>query len=204
MHRIQSKSEQQYFRIHYEEKQAVWQLSEQFLQSIPFHQQQLAFIFIGTDRSTGDSLGPLTGSILQERTLFPYPVFGTLKSPVHALNLENTVQDIHHQYPSAFIIAIDACLGKPSSVGQILVQEGPLMPGQAVGKKLPPVGDLAVKGVVNVGGFMDHAVLQSTRLHLPFEMSKIITKALQFAHLRAQSEKVQNRYNHAYNENTGY
>ena len=62
---------------------------------------------------------------------------------------------------------------KGSSIGQLLFQDGPIQPGKAVGKDLPPVGDVSIKGIVNIAGFMEHAVLQSTRLHLPFEMSRI-------------------------------
>ena len=39
-------------------------------------------------------------------------------------------------------------------------------PGAGVNKDLPPVGDLYITGVVNVGGFMDYLVLQNTRLYL--------------------------------------
>ena len=45
---------------------------------------------IGSDRVTGDSLGPMVGSALEERYKKSIPVFGTLKMPVHALNLEET------------------------------------------------------------------------------------------------------------------
>ena len=44
---------------------------------------------IGSDRVTGDSLGPMVGSPLEERYKKSIPVFGTLKMPVHALNLES-------------------------------------------------------------------------------------------------------------------
>ncbi|KUK35974.1 MAG: Putative sporulation protein, partial [Thermacetogenium phaeum] len=42
---------------------------------------------IGTDRSTGDSLGPLVGSRVNELAPGLLPVFGTLDDPVHAVNL---------------------------------------------------------------------------------------------------------------------
>ena len=76
-------------------------------------------------------------------------------------------------------------LRKGSSIGQLIFNGGPIHPGKAVGKDLPPVGDLSIKGIVNIAGFMEHAVLQSTRLHLPFEMSRIIARALQLAYKRS-------------------
>lgn len=192
------------FRIHVEETGVVWKLSNLFLAQIPFHSEDIIFLCIGTDRSTGDALGPLTGSHLSELTTFPFPVIGTLEKPLHALNLEETVKTIHTQNPNAFVVAIDACLGKGTSVGQLLFQREPLYPGQAVGKKLPPVGDVAIKGIVNVSGFMEHAVLQSTRLHLPFKMSQIIARALQLAYSRYHSNKVDNGHNNSYYKNAGY
>lgn len=188
------------FRIHYEETGAIWRLSNLFLQQIPFHEENIIFLCIGTDRSTGDSLGPLTGSHLTELKTFPFSVIGTLDNPLHALNLEETLAKIHSQTPEAFVVAIDACLGKGTSVGQLLFQDEPLYPGQAVGKKLPPVGNVSIKGIVNVAGYMEHAVLQSTRLHLPFTMSKTLTRALHLAYSRYRSKQIiNNRHNNAYN-----
>lgn len=184
------------FRIHYKETGAVWKLSSKFLEEIPFELENLLFLCIGTDRSTGDALGPLTGSHLSERKTFPFPVVGTLAEPAHALNLEERVNEIQTQNPDSFIIAIDACLGKGSSVGQFLFENAPLFPGQGVGKKLPAVGNMSIKGVVNIAGFMEHAVLQNTRLHLSFEMSRILARALQLAYSRYYSQKMNNRNNY--------
>ena len=42
-----------HYVIHYEKTSAVWQLSELFVQHIPFDHEQLIFCCIGTDRSPG-------------------------------------------------------------------------------------------------------------------------------------------------------
>ena len=178
------------YRIHHKETGAVWKLSSLFIQHIPFETQDLIFFCIGTDRSTGDSLGPLTGSFLSESPLFPFTVIGTLESPLHALNLQQHIDETRLTNPFAFIVAIDACLGQVSSIGQLLFNSGPIHPGKAVGKDLPPVGDVSIKGIVNIAGFMEHAVLQSTRLYLPYEMSRTIARALQLAHGRRKSKEV--------------
>lgn len=173
------------YRIHYKETAAIWKLSTLFLQHIPFDYPHLFFFCIGTDRSTGDSLGPLTGSRLTESFTFPHSVIGTLENPLHALNLVQHLEDVKSSHPESYIVAIDACLGKGHSIGQVLFQDGPMEPGSAVGKNLPPVGDVSIKGIVNIAGFMEHAVLQSTRLHLPFEMSKVLAQSIQLAHRRS-------------------
>ena len=139
----------------------------------------IIILCIGTDRSTGDALGPLTGSKL--RTLHAHPsVYGTLEQPVHATNLAETLNYIKQNYPKPFIIAVDACLGKMDSIGCVSCGRGSLKPGAAVSKDLPSVGDAYVTGIVNVGGFMEHLVLQSTRLSLVVKMADVIAYSLAY------------------------
>ncbi|MDU2065292.1 MAG: spore protease YyaC [Sporomusaceae bacterium] len=136
--------------------------------------QPLVLVCIGSDRSTGDCLGPLTGTKLT--TLLPQiPVFGTLDEPVHATNLVEKLDYIHQSFPNPFLIAIDACLGKLDHVGSISLGRGSLKPGTALRKDLPAVGDAYITGIVNVGGFMEQLVLQSTRLNLVVKMAETIS-----------------------------
>ena len=72
---------------------------------------QLVILCIGSDRSTGDALGPLVGSMLKELRPGKAIIQGTLTHPVHALNLEETRSAIKNKYNSAAILAIDAGLG---------------------------------------------------------------------------------------------
>lgn len=138
----------------------------------------IVLVCIGTDRSTGDSLGPLTGTKLQEADIKNIHVYGTLESPVHATNLQERLAEIQRRHARPLIIAIDACLGKVDSIGNILIGMGPLKPGAGVNKDLPPVGDLHVTGIVNVGGFMDYFVLQNTRLYLIMRLASAIADGL--------------------------
>ena len=170
-----------HYVIHYEKTSAVWQLSELFIQHIPFDHEQLVFCCIGTDRSTGDALGPLVGNHLTQDYAFPFTVLGTLEKPVHALNLLETQAELETRTPYPFIIAVDACLGEEDAIGSIIVRDGSLYPGKAVRKELPPIGNLSIKGVVNVGGFMEAMVLQNTRLHITHSMSTTIARALTLA-----------------------
>ena len=88
-------------------------------------------VCIGTDRSTGDSLGPLVGMLLERRKPPGAPVYGTLDQPVHAVNLRDTLDDIERTFRDPFIIAVDACLGQLASVGSVQLCEGPVKPGRA-------------------------------------------------------------------------
>ena len=138
----------------------------------------IILICIGTDRSTGDALGPLVGTKLEQVGIKTFQVFGTLDDPVHALNLEEKFQNIQKNNPTSFIIAVDACLGKSQSIGSITTGMGPSKPGAAMNKKLPAVGDLHIHGIVNLNGFMEFFVLQNTRLSLVMKMADVIAQSI--------------------------
>ncbi|MEA1009958.1 spore protease YyaC [Bacillus cereus] len=138
----------------------------------------LILVCIGTDRSTGDALGPLVGTKLEQVEVKNFQVFGTLDEPIHALNLEEKIQNIQKENPTAFIIAVDACLGKSQSIGSITTGKGPSKPGAAMNKKLPAVGDLHIHGIVNLNGFMEFFVLQNTRLSLVMKMADVIAQSI--------------------------
>jgi len=145
----------------------------------PAGRRQGVLLSIGTDRSTGDSLGPLVGSRVSELAPGLIPVFGTLEEPVHAVNLEEKLTEIKRMFPGQpLIIAVDACLGQLQNVGTISLGKGSLQPGTGVHKELPPVGDIFISGVVNLGGFLEYLVLQNTRLCLVMKMADCIARAL--------------------------
>ncbi|WP_139990851.1 MULTISPECIES: spore protease YyaC [Paenibacillus] len=138
----------------------------------------IVVVCIGTDRSTGDALGPLIGTSLSKYRSPHFSLYGTLENPVHAMNLDDTLMEINRRFHKPFVVGIDACLGQVASVGSIQVGVGPVRPGAGVNKDLPPVGDIHITGIVNVGGFMEYFVLQNTRLHLVVKMSDIISLSL--------------------------
>lgn len=168
------------FSILYSHEYAIIELSHSLAKKISAQSPSadLVILCIGTDRSTGDALGPLVGSKLSQYKNTTIGLYGTLDEPVHAMNLEETLKAIeaNHQHP--YIIAIDACLGKLKNVGMINLADGPLRPGAGVKKELPPVGDIHITGIVNVGGFMEYFVLQNTRLNLVMKMADVISAAI--------------------------
>ncbi len=131
---------------------------------------------IGTDRATGDALGPLTGSKLKRAGAAN--VYGTLECPVHALNLFETIAVINRRYTNPFILALDASLGKNGHIGCVTLSNEPLHPGAGVEKELGSVGSIAVTGIVNNWAVNSMSVLQSTRLALVMEMSDFIADGI--------------------------
>ncbi|BAS29451.1 spore protease YyaC [Limnochorda pilosa] len=171
-------------RVHVEEEGAAGRLAgvlARYLQEPWQNGRDILFLCIGTDRSTGDSLGPLVGSqlaALEPATSGRVRVRGTLEAPVHASNLHEAVRGLREPAPGPFVVAIDACLGRAENVGCLTVRPGPLLPGTGVNKSLPAVGDVQVLGVVNVGGFMEYFVLQNTRLSAVLRMVDVVSDAV--------------------------
>ncbi|OPH61863.1 spore protease YyaC [Paenibacillus ferrarius] len=147
--------------------------------------EDVVYLCIGTDRSTGDSLAPMVGSILTD--LGYTNVYGTLDDPVHAMNLMDTLMIL----PSdKLVIAIDACLGRVTSIGNIRVFKGSIKAGAGVKKDLPAAGDYSITGIVNVGGYMEYEVLRNTRLSLVKNMAdSIVDLILHRFQLESEADK---------------
>jgi len=155
--------------------------------------KNVLFVCIGSDRCTGDSLGPLVGSDLKK---LGYTVMGTLGHTVNATNLEKTLEIIKEKYYDYFVVAIDACLGELKNVGKISIKPGPLKPGAGVGKDLPEVGDMHIVGIVNFKptySNYDFLVLQNTRLSVVMSLKERIVKAIDYV-MKDRQEKMINRF----------
>ncbi|RUT28927.1 spore protease YyaC [Paenibacillus zeisoli] len=132
----------------------------------------LTFLCIGTDRSSGDALGPLVGSKLIKYGF--RHVIGSLDHPCDSLNFKDRLEAIPQNHQ---IVAIDACLGTAPSVGHYILARQPLLPAQSVGGMLPPVGDYSVAAIVNVKGPKPYTSLQMTSLYQVMCMAEEIATA---------------------------
>ncbi len=139
--------------------------------------QAIVLLCIGTDRATGDCLGPLLGYKIKMRTN-TFPVYGDLNEPVHAKNLSSVLAEIHRKFNNPFIIAIDASLGEANHVGCFTLASGPLFPGAGVNKTLPSVGHLSITGIVDSAGDSPMVQLQNTRLRLVMALADSIFTGL--------------------------
>ena len=162
---------------------AIYDFGRQLFQLISSERspgQPLVFLCIGSDRATGDSLGPIIGYKLSQRTSSAIHIYGTLREPVHAKNLADVIHEIHLRFQHPYIIAIDASLGKPNHIGFFTLAKGSLKPGAGVGKELPQVGNLYITGIVNLSGFLEHSLLQTTRLQVVMSLADHITAGINF------------------------
>lgn len=138
----------------------------------------IIFLCIGTDRCTGDCLGPLVGHKLKFLARKNIYIYGTLENPIHSKNLETILTRINENFTDPYIIGVDASLGSASNIGKIFIDKKPLKPGMALNKELPPVGEMSITGIVNISGNYEFIVLQNTRLHTVMTLSDCISKGI--------------------------
>lgn len=130
----------------------------------------ILFFCIGSDRITGDSLGPLIGYKLEQHLRYQTyassacKVLGTLSQPIHALNLENAWDTVAQQETPFLTIAIDAAIGTTDSCGYITLTNRPLAPGEGVRRSLPRVGQISITGIVSAESCDMMSQLQNVRL----------------------------------------
>ena len=148
------------------------------LEPIILSNNQLIFICIGSDRSTGDSLGPLVGYKLKHIYNKSIHIYGSLDYPIHAKNLEDTLLKINSYFNNPYIVAIDSCLGKSLNIGKIIIKQQPLIPGAALNKNLSPIGNMSIIGIVNIAGTFDFLTLQSTKLSIVMNLADTISQAI--------------------------
>jgi len=138
---------------------------------------EVIIINIGTDRCLGDSVAPIVGTILHENNC-PLKVYGDLDNPIHALNMDDKLEEIYKNHPNAKIIGIDACLGDKEDIGLIQMRETSIKCGRGVGKVLPHVGNISLIGIVDTSEDFELFANKSIRLSLIYNISKLISEII--------------------------
>lgn len=140
----------------------------------------IILLCIGTDKITGDCLGPLVGSKLQKMN-FPLPFYGTLENPLHASNLSEQLIQIKKKHLNPFILVIDAAVGSKKHVGLVSLSCNPLSPGRGVNRPLTPIGNISITGIVNETSSAIDLLLPYTSLHLVNKLADYICNGITFA-----------------------
>jgi putative sporulation protein YyaC len=136
-------------KVHYLDQSARTILSEALTAGLGNVEDRPVFICIGSDRHLLDSFGPLTGTMLQNCAP-GLPVYGTLDNPLHAQNLLQGLKEARQQHFGKIMVAIDASVGREEEIGWLQICQGGLVPGKAMARNLPTVGQMAITGVVDV------------------------------------------------------
>ena len=108
--------------------------------------QNLTFLCIGTDRVTGDSLGPIVGSNLEKyvkkNNIKNIKVIGNLEN-----NLSNTnINKIENN--NGIRIVIDSAISNTYDIGDIIIDKSPIKIRQALNSSKDINSDIAIKCIV--------------------------------------------------------
>ena len=136
-------------------------------------------VCVGSDLAVGDSLGPITGSMLKYKTqgLRAF-IYVTLASPVTAKEIKYVRAFLKETHKGSQIVAVDAAVGAEGDVGLLKLSDSPLFPGAGANKKLGSIGDVSIMGIVSEKSIANFGLLNTTRLNLVYTMSEIISEAI--------------------------
>lgn len=171
------------------ERFVQWKLDDtlyRLIRGVDKQYEQTAVVCIGTDRSTGDSYGPLTGHLLSRMPQTGFRLFGTFEKPVHALTLPEALAQI--DTTRTLVIAVDASVGGAQYVGYIGMSRAPVRPGSGLGKDLPPVGDVSITGIAAESGLAPFLMLQNASLGMVYAMAEKTFRAIHMTLSRLHRE----------------
>ena len=103
---------------------------------------------MGTNMITGDSLGPLVGTLLSDAYDTPAIVYGTMDKPLHAKSIDDFPDVTNSSGLNVLKISIDASFGHQEDIGKVKIYKGGVCPGSGFGKKYPSIGDVSVIGII--------------------------------------------------------
>lgn len=131
----------------------------------------IVFMCIGTDKHVWDSVGPITGSLLEEMNILSY---GDLNNPITAINVEQIEKNIKRVYSDHIIIVIDASITDDISKHETIeITRGGIKPGNGVGKNIKRVGDYSL--LYNV--FIDK--VEDKKIRNPYNGAKRIVSFIE-------------------------
>lgn len=164
-------------RIYYDDKLAAAVLAHNLGAMLAGFETKPLIFCIGSDRHLLDSLGPLTGTMLQE-AVPGLEVIGTLHNPVHARNMVPALKRLEQLNLGRVVIAVDASVGSQNEIGLLQLRPGSLAPGKALARNLPAVGDYALTGVVDIRAGKSGIKHRPAGLALVYNMARIISQSI--------------------------
>ncbi len=104
----------------------------------------IVFICIGSNKVTGDCLGPLVGSYL--KSMYKATVYGDMENPINYQNAEKIMKKVENNNGGSLKVIIDSALGK--NIGDIIIDDGKVEIGKGLNKNKNIYGDISIKVVV--------------------------------------------------------
>lgn len=134
-------------------------------------------VCVGTDAAIGDSLGPIIGTKLKEKSL-PAFIYGSLDSTVTAKEVKTIGRFIKNAHPLSKVLVIDAAVGLEEDIGMIRVINDGIRPGLGAEKDLPKLGDGAIMGIVSPRSKGNNSFMTTTRLSPIYKMAEVIANGV--------------------------
>jgi len=161
---------------HYAKQAASQIIADVFHRIIDDFDKLPIIICIGSDRHILDCLGPMVGTMLVEKQT-NLKVYGTLDYPIHAKNINQEMRIIKQNHIDMSVIAVDASIGNQDELGLIRVKDEAIIPGKAMARRLLPIGDYSVTGIVGCYSRNPAALNQGSIAHV-YKMANIISNAI--------------------------
>ena len=146
---------------------------------------ETVFLCIGTDRIIGDSLGPIVGTMLQEKlekyNFFNITIYGTLQENICYTNIQDILKVINKNHKNACIIVVDAALSHEDNIGKIFVSKEKMILGKGLSKQKIEVGDISIKAVVGKNYKLskyNFSSLQNISLNVVIRLAQLISDGI--------------------------
>lgn len=142
------------------------------LKEIKSLNKPIVFMCIGTDKHVWDSVGPLTGTMLEDLGVLSY---GDINNTITAINVENVEKNIRKIHKNHCLIVIDASVTKFANRHKTIeITRGGIKPGNGVGKDIKRVGDYSLL-------FNIHSdKVEDKRIRNPYNASKQLVSFIKY------------------------
>lgn len=164
-----------YLNVYYYEENAVKKIGE-FIKKHKQNNCDIVVLCIGSNNSTGWSMGSIVGSMLKDKGI--PNVHGTLDKTINEENLIKNLFQIKIKYTNPFIIAISSDLGDIDDIDSIILRNEALNCELLYSFK---VGNLSIKGIVNKLDYDCLAQMRNADLFSVYSMAKVISSGIENA-----------------------
>lgn len=141
---------------------------------------KITFLCIGTDRVTGDSLGPIVGSNIQKfidsKKISNIEVIGNLEKNLNNTNIEEYTEKLED-----IIIVIDSAISNTYDIGQIIIDEKNIKAREALDNGKDINSNINIKCIVAKNFENDETnflMLQNVKLGIVLNLAEKVSKSL--------------------------
>ena len=139
------------------------------------------FMCVGSDRVVGDSLAPIVSEYLIKKFKINAYVYGTLKNPITAKNINSAYSFIKMKHKNSKIIVVDATLANEDDVNFVKLERFGVVPAGFFNGGSSVMGDYSILGVVGSKTLTDKMFLSSVRINSVLAMAYFIALSIDFA-----------------------